>query len=127
MMLKKSQKEKLNSEKKLRQLNPVEVRGVMFYGGRTAGQKYDEAFRLAKMMGISEGNFKSVDGDMVAVDEAYANEVIIAVASTTYRLWAKEQEYITQVDTATTIEEVEAITWEDIETNTLGGLDELYY
>ena len=113
MILKESQKVEINTAKKERQLLSVTVRGVKFYGGRTAGQKYDEAFRLAKMMGFSEGNFQSVDSGMVVVDEVYANEIIIAVASTSYRLWAKEQEYIAQVDMATTAEEVEAITWED--------------
>jgi len=112
-ILKKSQKEKLNSEKKLRQLNPVEVRGVMFNGGRKAGQKYDEAFRLAKMMGLPKGNFLSASDGIIEVDEDYANEVIIAVSSTSYKLWLKEQGYIAQVDRATTIEEVEAIIWED--------------
>ena len=113
MILKKSQKVEINTAKKERQLSHVTVRGRKFYGGREAGQKYNEAYMLAKMMGLSEGKFKSVDSGMVVVDEAYANEIIIAVASATYSLWAKEQAYITQVDIATTTEEVEAIIWED--------------
>ena len=113
MILKKSQKVEINTAKKERQLSHVTVRGRKFYGGREAGQKYNEAYMLAKMMGLSEGKFKSVDSGMVVVDEAYANEIIIKVASTSYGLWLKEQGYITQVDMATTAEDVEAIIWED--------------
>jgi hypothetical protein len=71
----------INTEKKKRQLQPVEVRGIMFNGGREAGQKYDEAFRLAKLMGRNSGMFGAADGSLVEVDEAFATEVVVAIGA----------------------------------------------
>jgi len=114
---KERKKDEIKALKKQEQLMPVEVRSVMFYGGREAGQKYDESLRLAQKMnaiqgsGLVTGTFWDANNNPIKVDEAYANEVIIAVAGAVYQMAAKEKALITQINNATTVAEVEGITW----------------
>ncbi len=103
--------ERIEREKKIHQLTPVIVRDISFFGGRVAGQKYDEAFRLAKMMGLTEGEFASTDGSLVVVDETFATEVITAVAGASYMAWKQATLLINQAKQATSIDELDAIVW----------------
>lgn len=101
----------IEAEKKKRQLQPVKVRDILWFGGRVAGQKYDEAFRLAKRMGLDKGEFLSVDHGLVEVDENFANEIIIAIGAATYKQWKIAATLIQMVEAAKTPDEVEAIKW----------------
>jgi len=101
----------IKDAKKEAQLQPVEVRGILWTGGRSAAQKYDEAYRLSRMMDVGSCNFAANDGTMVEVDETFAEAIIVAVGAATYSAWEKAEMIIAKVNEAQTVEEIKGIAW----------------
>lgn len=100
----------LEVAKDTEQNKPALVRGVEFFGGRLSGQKYKEAFDLAKLLGKTTGEVRAVSG-MVTVDEEYINEVLVAIGLASYQAWYKLQQRRMLVDNAKTLDEIKAIEW----------------
>lgn len=89
---------------------PVKVRDLFFYGGRINGQKYKEAFDLAKMLGKETGTIAHTTG-LVEVDEAFVTEILVAIGLATYQAWYKFQILAETIKNTTTTEDLEIITW----------------
>lgn len=111
--LKKAKENKLIELEKAKdeeQEKPVLVRNIYFFGGRSSGQKYKEAFELAQLLGQTKGEVRAVDR-MVEVDEEYIKEILVAIGTSTYQAWYKLQQLMTMIENANTTEEVNQISW----------------
>ena len=93
---------------------PVEIDGTIyhFFGGKINGEKYEDALNTALRLGLTEGTIKVEEG-FVTINKENMDRVLGLIGLQGYKGWKKEQYYIEAINNATTIEEVEAIVWED--------------
>ena len=117
---KKHKKTIIKKAKKVYQNRSVPVpRGdetFTFFGGKTNGEKYEDAMTTALRLGMAEGNVKVEEG-MILVNEEYLSKALGLIGLQGYRGWAKENHYSASIDACTSVEELEAIVWEDVYTS----------
>ena len=113
---KKNKKTQIKKAKKLYQNRsvPVEIDGTTytFFGGKENGEKYEDALNTAVRLGLTEGTIKVEEG-FITINEENMDKALGLIGLQGYKGWKKEQYYIEVINNATTIEEVEAIVWED--------------
>ena len=111
-MVKEEKIKELHKAKKEAQNANVTVRDNEFFGGRENGQKYDEAYRLAKMMGQKKGVILGVKG-FVEVDETYMQEILVAIGGQSYASWFKFNSLKQEVESLDDIDQINLIKWEE--------------
>ena len=93
---------------------PVEIDGTTytFFGGKINGEKYEDALNAALRLGLTEGTIKVEEG-FITINKENMDKALGLIGLQGYKGWRKEQYYIEAINNATTIEEIEAIAWED--------------
>ena len=86
-----------------------------FFGGKENGEKYEDAMNTALRLGMTEGSVKVEEG-MISVTKEYMDTALGLIGLQGYRGWAKENHYSAAIDACNTVEELEAIVWEDVYT-----------
>lgn len=103
----------LEQIKDMEQDKSVLVRDLYFFGGRTNGQKYREAYDLALLNGLSSVIIAHTHG-FIEVEETYINEILREIGNATYATWYKFKQLESMVNNAKTEIEVESIGWDTI-------------
>ena len=114
--IKQSKLAEIKKAKKLYQNKsvPVDIDGTTytFFGGKVNGEKYEDALNTALRLGLTEGTIKVEEG-FITINKENMDKALGIIGLQGYRGWKKEQYYIETINNATTIEEIEAIIWED--------------
>lgn len=92
---------------------PVETSKGLFFGGIEAMSQYESLQALGTSLGLTEGNVPSVNG-VVVCTEADMDEIIKLLRTQNYNGTVKMFYYYNTIDACSTVEEVEAVVWEDV-------------
>lgn len=101
-------------ENKNRYINrPVETSKGLFFGGVEAMSQYESLKELGLSLGLTEGNVLSLNG-VVVCTEADMDEIIKLLRTQNYNGTVKMFYYYDAIDACSTVEEVDAVVWEDV-------------
>lgn len=113
---KNNKKAEIKIAKKRNQLKNVKVGDFIFAGGRDSAIKVDETVRLSQKAGLESFEIGTADGEILSVGLDEANSIILAIGGYTQACWKQEQLLRKQIDSCTTMEDVEAVEWIEIDT-----------
>ncbi len=113
--LKKNKKSEIKVAKKANQDEDFPWDGNVFCGGEDKLFDYDGSIRLAVSRGKTEGEIFDIDDRPVLFDLDGATAMTSALGVKIWMCKKMETVFAEIIDSATTIEEVEAVAWEHVE------------